>query len=208
MTTPSLWEVGIWVVSTLGIGGTLVLLILYPGIVAPILRGIGKLLGWILSYRLGCALVAALVAGLAVDYARHAHDDAVFAQRVAEFEQKQDARDQRIEKKTRDEVWTEIANETAANKQDEAEKKEFDDGLAPLPAGNVDYRIGDSFKQLCKLAGKTDCESRGDKGVSKAPGPSGAPSVRPRHRLPRVGWKHFGRAKTGKPAHRPAPAVR
>ena len=73
------WKLVVWLVTTVGVAGTLALLVLFPGVMSLIFKGVMSALGLVLSYRVGCALLAALVTAGAVDYWRHSRDDAAFA---------------------------------------------------------------------------------------------------------------------------------
>lgn len=157
-----------WLIATCGFAGTIALLVFFPTVVPMILRGIVKFFQWVLSYRIGCALLAAIIAGIAADDHRHTIDDAATAQRTAEFEQAQTARDADIAKKTRDEVWTEIANETAAATITDTEVKEFHDALPPVPAVGNPFAVGPSADKLRRIAGQAVRRPGGPQGVSAA----------------------------------------
>lgn len=145
----SLWKVGIWMVSTLGVAGTIALFAVYPAIMGSIWRGIINLFGLVLSYRIGCAIVAAVIVGFAVDYARHSHDDKVFAERVAAFEEAQRQRDKTIEADTKLWVTKQIADDFMAEQDG---KQDVDSFTKDLPVSNV-FRVGDAAPKLRALAG-------------------------------------------------------
>lgn len=169
-----LWKVGIWIVATVGVAGTITLFVLYPMIMGGIFRGIAKLLGFVLNYRIGCALVAAIVVGFAVDYARHSHDDAIYAARVEAFNQAQDARDAKIRTDTRELVTQEIAEAAISNTATDKDVKGFhDERPAVVPeAGKPEtgnpYRVGADACRLRRIAGQAGCGPVGAKGVPKA----------------------------------------
>lgn len=196
-----LWEIAVWCLGTLGVAGIIVLLVIAPSSFGIALRVIIKLLSLVLSYRLGCAVVAAVVVGLAVDYWRHSTDDAEFAQRTALFEHAQTERDERIKTETRDDVWKEIADATAANAVLDNDVKEFTDAPPPVIAPASDpYRIDPvSRAKLCDIAGKTDCRPQGSKRVQAPRRPGASPSNR---RLPQGVGAGAGRPAQSKPAHR------
>jgi hypothetical protein len=197
----SLWQIGVWFVGTLGVAIPIVLLILYPAIMAPIIKGIIGFFKKILSYRLGCAILAALAAGFAVDYWRHSHDDAVYAEQTEQFKAAQVARDKRIAQETEDRVVKRIADEAALKAADDKEQKEFHDVAAPLPTGDVVDRVGDDCERLRKLAGQAGCESASHKGVPKAPRKGKPAAVRPDHSLSDFSRRFFGGPQAGQPSH-------
>lgn len=172
----SAWQIASWVIGTLGIGGTIVAFILYPAIVTPILNGIGKLFAWVFSYRLGCAIAAAIVAAFLAMYWQQSRDNADFAKRTAEFEAAQDARDKRIAAETREEVWTEIANQTALNTATDQEVKEFHDALPPIPHTGNPFRVGAAAGKLRTIAGQVERGSR--------PSAAGVPKAQSQGRRP------------------------
>lgn len=197
----SLWQIAVWVGPTICVAAFITLLVLYPAIMVPIVKAIAGFFTMVLSYRVGCALLAAIAAGFAVDYWRHSHDDAVFAARTAMFEKAQVARDKRIADETREAVWKDIANETAKNAEAEKEQKEFHDALAPLPAGDVTCRVGDNVERLRKLAGQTGRRPASSKRVPKTTGEGFAAGLRRKLGLPgAVGGGSVG-AKQSQPAH-------
>lgn len=166
LATEWLW----WIFATFGLAGLVAFWFGAPAAAQLTLQFVVKLFRFVLSYRIGCALLAALVAGLIVDHHRHAYDDEQFAKRAAAFDAAQDERDARVAKNARDRVWTEIANQTAKNVETDKEVKEFRDVLPPTPpTGNV-FRIGDSdAKRLCIIAyGKAGCGPDSRKGMPEA----------------------------------------
>lgn len=158
-----------WIFATFGFAGLAAFWFLAPTAAQLALRAVVKLFGFVLSYRIGCALLAALAAGLIVDYQRHAYDDEQFAQRTAAFEAAQRQRDQRIAEKTRAAVWTEIANATVSNAAIDTSVKEFTDAPPPQPATGNPFLIGDTDAvRLCHIAGQTECGSSGGQRVPAA----------------------------------------
>lgn len=162
------WKILTWLIPIIGIPGLIALVLIYPGIMAAISRAIMQLLSWVLSSRLGCAILAAVAMGFAVDYWRHSTDDAEFAQRTALFEHAQKQRDERIRVETRDEVWTEIANQTAANNATDTEVKEFHNALPPIPHTGNPFRVGVAAPKLRSIAGQAERRSQG---VKRMPAP-------------------------------------
>lgn len=157
-----------WIVGTFGVGGLVAFWFLAPTAAQLTLQAVVKFFQLVLSYRIGCALIAAVLAGVIVDYKRHAYDDAQFAARTAAFERAQTARDGRIAQETRDKVWKEIADATAQNVSIDNEVKEFSDAPPPAATGNPLLISDADADRLCKLAGQTQCGPSGDKGVPKA----------------------------------------
>lgn len=156
----SLWKLIYWIVGTLGVAGTIALFVFFPAVMGTIWKAIIRLFTLVLSYRIGCAIVAAIVVAFAVDYWRHSRDDAAYAAKTAAFEQAQRDRDKRIAQETKDEVWTDIANQTAVNKVTDQEVKEFEDAIPPSPPTGNPFRIGADAGRLCRIAGGTVCGPR------------------------------------------------
>lgn len=189
-----IWQIALWCLGTLGIAGTIAAIVLYPAIVSLVFRVIVKLFGFVLGYRIGCAIVAGLSVGFAVDYWRHSTDDAEFAQRTALFEHAQKERDARIATETRDEVWKQIADATAENAVIDTKEESFTNAAPPTPAPPSDpYRIDPvSRKQLCDIAGQAGCRPVSTQGVQAHRRPGAHPADR---RLPQgIG------ARAGRPA--------
>lgn len=170
----SWWKLIYWAISLFGIGGTIALLAIYPIAFKAVATVVIRCFSFVLSYRIGCALLAAIMAGLVADYWRHSADDADFAERTAAYNQEQVERDARIAKETRDLVWREIADATAQNTVIDNEVKEFHDALPSVPStGNI-FRIGTDACRLRHIAGQTECGPDGSKPVPKAnPGNEG-----------------------------------
>lgn len=196
-----LWEILVWLIPIIGIPGLIFLIMTYPGIMAMIGRAIAKFFEWLLSSRIGCALLAAVVVGFAVDYWRHSKDDAEFAQRTALFEHAQTERDQRIKTETRDEVWQEIANATAENTVIDNATEKFTNEPPPPPAPASDpYRIDPvSRAELCDIAGETGCRPQRAQGVQASRRPGFHPADR---RLPQGVSPGARRPAQGQPAPR------
>lgn len=155
-----------WVFGALGVGGLIALWFLAPAVASTVLRAVAGFFKWVLSYRIGCALVAAVIAALVADHLRHRYDDEQFAQRTAAFEAAQKARDARIAAETRDRVYKELEAEAAHNRAVDNEVKVFTDAPpTPVPAGNP-LRISDGdADRLCRIAGQTECRSVGGERV-------------------------------------------
>jgi hypothetical protein len=164
----SWWKLAYWLIGTLGVAGTIALLVFFPAVFSIAFKAVVRFFSLVLSYRVGCAVVAAIAAALIADYHRHSIDDADFAARSAAFEQAQVDRDERIRQETRENVWKEIANATAENAKTDENVKVFTDALpTPSAAGNP-FAISDADAiRLCHIAGQTECGPRRDKGVSK-----------------------------------------
>lgn len=165
----SAWKLIDWLIATVGIAGAIAIFVAVPNIFAIIVRALLRIGGWILSYRIGCALLAAIAVGFAVDYWRHSSDDANYAAQTRAFEQEEIARDKKIADDTKAAVWTEIANQTALNTQTDTEVKEFKDALPPIPALGNPFRIGADADKLRHIAGVPVGKPRArTKGVPKA----------------------------------------
>lgn len=193
----SLWKIAYWLIGTVGVAGTIALFAIYPAIMGTIWRVIIKLLGAILSYRIGCVIVTAIVVAFAVDYWRHSRDDAAFAEQTAAFEQAQSERDKRIAQETRDAVWVEIANATAENAVTDKEVKEFTDVLPPVPETGNPFRVGADAGRLCKIAGQSRCGPPSPQGVPKTQGPGASSGDRRGLRLPHLVSRGAGPAQKG-----------
>jgi hypothetical protein len=186
------WKLAYWLIGTLGFAGTIALIVFAPGVAKIALDAVVRFFGFVLSYRIGCALVAAVLVFVATDYWRHSLDDADFAARVAAFEAAQDARDKRIAQETRDAVWHEIANATAENVTIDQEVKEFHDALPPVPFTGNPFRVGADAPRLCKIAGQAQCGPKAvNRGVSKARRRAADPGDYGRYRLPGVILRGF-----------------
>jgi hypothetical protein len=193
----SLWKILYWLIGTVGVAGTIALFAIYPAIMGSIWRGIIKLFALILSYRLGCAIVAAIAVGFAVDYWRHSRDDAAYAEQTAAFEQAQRDRDKKIAKETREAVWVEIANATAESAVTDKEVKEFTDVLPPVPETGNPFRVGADAGRLCKIAGQARCGPPSPQGVPKAKGAGVSSGNRGKLRLPHLVSRGAGSAQKG-----------
>lgn len=191
------WKLVYWMIATIGVAGTIALIVFAPTVAKIALDAVVRLFAFVLSYRVGCALVAAVLAAFIADYARHSSDDAKHAAEIAEFEKAQNDRDKRIAKKTRDEVWAEIANATAENAVIDTKVKEFHDALPPIPAMGNPFAVGDASCRLREIAGLTGCGPQGTKRVSKArPQSAGARAKHwTEHRLPGLITRGFGRVE-------------
>lgn len=188
------WKILTWLIPIIGIPGIIALVLVYPAIMGGVGRAIMQFFGWVLSSRLGCALLAAVAMGFAVDYWRHSKDDAEFAQRTALFEHAQKERDARIATETRDEVWKQIADATAENAIIDTKEESFTNAAPPTPAPPSDpFRIDPvSRKQLCDIAGQAGCGPVSPQRVQAPRRPGAHPANR---RLPQgVG------ARAGRPA--------
>lgn len=173
-----------WIFATFGLAGLVAFWFLAPTAAQLTLQFVVRLFRFVLSYRIGCALLAAIVAGLIVDQWRHTYDDEQFAQRTAVFQAAQTARDKHIAEKTRETVWAEIADATAANTVVDTDVKGFRDALPPPPATGNPFAVGADADRLCRIAGKTQCGPSGDKGVSAARRAGGRSGDHQKIRLP------------------------
>lgn len=171
----SWWKSAYWAFGLLGVGGTIVFIVLgvmyFPDVLRRIAEGFIRICTFVLSYRVGCAIVAAVLAWILADYIRHSIDDADFAERTAVFRQAQKDRDTRIYAETKDAVLEELALTEKERVVTKAEVKDFTDVPPPTPAPKSDpFRIDPvSRAKLCHIAGKPECGLRkGTGGVRQA----------------------------------------
>lgn len=163
-----MWKLIYWAIGVFGIAGTIALIVFAPTTIPIIVNAVTRFFNFVLSYRIGCAILAAVLAAFIADYMRHSSDDARYAAEVAEYEKAQDARDKRIKDETTADVWKEIANATAENAVTDTDVKDFTHDLPPIPATGNPFRIGDDAGRLCRIAGETECGHIGGDGVPKA----------------------------------------
>lgn len=185
-----------WALGTFGVVGTALLLWLAPAALVQIAT---TLVRFFIGTRLGNIILAAGVAFFIGDVNRSLRDQHEYAARTAAFEQAQRDRDTRIAQETRDEVWKEIANQTAANTATDKEVKEFENALPPVPFANGinPFRVGDASCRLRHLAGQAGCGSARAQRVPQT-GPEGAVTGhRPRFRLPGFVTGGIGGAQKG-----------
>lgn len=194
-----IWKIVIWFFVTFGVVGLIALAVLFPAVMGTIGRGFMSLLGFVLNYRLGCALVAAVIAGFAVDYWRHSYDDTAFADRTAQFEQAQKDRDTKIAADTEVAVRKQIA-EQAATEQDT--HHEVDTFEKPLPTSDV-FRVGTAAAELRGIAGLP--VSKRTKGLPKATRLRSAAGNLRGFGLPKAVSGSPGGAQVGQPAQQRAP---
>jgi hypothetical protein len=149
--------------------------------------------------RVGVGILVGCIGFMVADIRRSRMDTANFAQRTAAFEQAQTDRDARIEKDTRNLVWHEIADATAANQTTDQQVKEFGDALPPSPPAGNPYLVGADASRLCRIAGKTRCGSGSDQGVPAAGRKSGRPADQRKIRLPDIIRTGAWPDRTGEP---------
>lgn len=164
----SSWKLLWWGVGTFGIVGTIAAVVAFPTVAKIVIDRVVRLFSFVLSYRLGCALLAALAAALVADYVRHSIEDDKHAAELAGFKLAQVARDKRIAVETRAMVWEEIANATAENAVTDKDVKEFTDALPKPPdTGNL-FRVGADACRLRALYGQSGCGPVRAQGVPKS----------------------------------------
>ena len=190
-----MWKIAYWMIGTLGVAGTIALFVFAPAVATTALNAVVRFFSLLLSYRIGCALVAGALAWFVADYVRHSIEDNKHAAEVAAFEKAQDERDKRIATETRALVWEEIANATAENAVTDKDVKDFTDALPPIPeTGNV-FRVGADACRLRKLAGQAEC---GPDGAERVPAANPKPASikdRLRKRLSSSGSGIVGRSE-------------
>lgn len=171
----SWWKLLWWGIGTFGIAGTIALIVFAPTVARLVFDRVVRLFAFVLSYRLGCALVATFLTAIVVDYVRHDIDDEKHAAHIeqlsAEFKKAQALRDAQIKAETRQFVMNEIAAATVENAPIDKDVKDFTDALPKptTPTGNL-FRVGDDACRLRLIAGqgKAGCGSIGAQGVPKA----------------------------------------
>lgn len=142
-----------WALGTFGLVGTGLMIWLAPTVLLGILK-------WAVTFcfttRIGAALLAASIAFFVADVNRSKRDASEYAAKTAQFEQAQADRDKQIETDAKDQVWIEIANQTALNTTTDTEVKEFHDALPPIAttdACNDIVRVGSNAGKLRAIAG-------------------------------------------------------
>lgn len=153
-----------WLLGTIGIGGTVALAVFAPAVFTMVAQAIARLVGYLLSTRWGCALLAAIVAVVVADVHRSMRDQAEWAERTAEFNRQQEERDRRIADQTRAEVEKEIAAAKVDDKViDTAVKDVIGEfrHVEPVPALGNPFRVGDDACRLRAIVGQAGCEPQG-----------------------------------------------
>lgn len=171
-----------WALGTFGLVGTGLMLWLAPAVLVQVAK---SLLSFFITNRYGNMIAVAIIVFFVADVNRSLRDEHDFAARTATFEQEQKDRDTRIAKETRDEVWTDIANQTAANTATDKEVKEFNHALPPVPhASDNPFRVGTDVCRLRALAGQAGCgPASSPVGVQKTGAVSASVADHPRHGL-------------------------
>lgn len=191
--TGELWKWVWWGVATLGIGGTIALIAIFPVAGGAAIKAVVRFFSIVLAYRVGCALVAAALAALVADYVRHSIEDEKHAAAVAAFEKAQKERDKTIaadtEKWVREQIAAQFIAEQDTNHDVDSFKKD-------LPVSDV-FRVGADAARLRKLAGQAERGPDGTKGVPKADAKPASLRDRIRKRLPGGGGGIVGRDQQG-----------
>lgn len=185
-----------WALGTFGTVGTLLLLWLAPATLAMVVKSV---LTFFLTNRYGNMIAVGLIVFFVADVNRSLRDQHEFAARTAAFEQSQRDRDTRIAQETRDQVWKDIANQTAENTATDKDVKEFHDALPAVPFANGvnPFRVGDASCKLRHVAGQAGCGPARAKGVPKARPEGAVPGNQPRFRLPGFITGGIGGAQKG-----------
>lgn len=187
-----------WAIGTFGTVGTALLLWLAPTVLVRIATWLFK---FFVTTRLGNVIAAAALAFFVADVNRSLRDRSEFAAQTAAFQQAQKDRDKRIAAETRDEVWTEIANQTAANTATDQDVKEFHDALPPVPFTNGinPFRVGDAACRLRAIAGYSGCGPERSQGMpaARSKGAGAGTKNRLRIRLPRLITRGAGSPEKG-----------
>lgn len=170
-----------WLLGTLGIAGTVALAVLAPAVLSVVVQAVVRFVGYLLSTRWGCALLAAAVAFVVADINRSMRDAADFKAKTEAFEQAQRDRDERIARETREDVMKEVAAATAESAEIDKGVKEFKDALPPVPHTDVNvFRVGSDACRLRLIAGQAGCGP--EKGTLRVPTPRGRPKADGDHR--------------------------
>lgn len=186
------WKIIIWAVGTVGVGGVVAFAIAAPAAAKLVLDAVVRFFALILSYRIGCAVVAAALAWFVADYVRHSIEDDKHAARVKAFEQEQVARDARIKAETRDLVLKEVAEATAENAATDKDVKDFTDALPKPPETGNPFAVGSDSCRLRAIVGQAGCGSDGAQGVPKVDTKAASLRDRIRKRLPPAGGGSAG----------------
>lgn len=168
MTMDLIWGVSwLWYLAGfLGVGGTIAFVVLAPAEAGMVFQSVFRFL---LTTRPGWALMALLIAVPLTDIHRSKKDEAAFAQRTAEFEEKQKERDATIASDTRKQVTAELAEEVKANTKVDTDVDAFQKELPPAPPGGNPFLVGTDVCKLRVIAGLACDQDRGaNKGVPKA----------------------------------------
>ncbi len=173
-----IWGVSwVWyLIGLLGIGGTIAFFVLAPAVAAPIFQAVFRFL---FSTRPGWAIMAALILVPLADAHRSRKDEAAFARRTAEFEQKQKERDERIRAETRDEVTKELADQATSNTKVDTDVDAFKQSLPPVPATGNPFAVGPDACRLRVIAGLACNKDRSS--ATRLPAPRPRPKA-PQHR--------------------------
>lgn len=174
------WKLIYWAVSILGVTGTIALFVFFPAAAGIALKAVVRFFGIVLSYRIGCAVVAAIVAALIADYVRHSIEDEKHAAEVAAFEQKQKQRDKTIAADTEKWVREQMAAQFIAEQESNYDVDSF---KSDLPVSS-NFRVGADACRLRKIYGQSGCGPDGIKGVPKADARPASLRDRIRKRLP------------------------
>jgi uncharacterized membrane protein YraQ (UPF0718 family) len=142
-----------WLIATVGIAGAIALWLLFPPIFTMVFTLIARLFALVLRSRIGCAVLAAIAAGLIINYHRAALDAAEWKRQMEAFRQEQEARDAKIASETREAVWKEIADATAANAETTTEVKNYETQLKPLAANDPTCRVESDVDKLRAISG-------------------------------------------------------
>jgi hypothetical protein len=175
-----------------GLGGLALIAILYPVIAQGIIAAIGAVLHEMLSTRMGCAVLAAIIAGTGASYMRGHIDNQEFAERIAQFELRQKARDKKIADDTRAAVTAELAELNKSVAVTDTDVKDFTDAapidppVTPSIPASDPLRVGNDACRLRRIAGLPECGSERLGGVSQAAKRAARTFHHVRHKLPDV----------------------
>jgi hypothetical protein len=172
-----------WGIGTLGLGGIILLAVLWftvgPVIVSKILNAIGYALVLAWSSRIGVGIIVGALAFFVADTHRSRLDEADWAKQTSEFNKRAAMRDKLIADQTRADVTAELQQQQVADVAADKEVKEFHDALPPVPALNNPFVVGSNAGRLRSLYGQSGRRSQRIVGAVPAARPR---SVRRRDR--------------------------
>lgn len=153
-----------WGIGTLGLGGIILLAVMWftvgPVLVNKILNAIGYVLVLAWSSRIGVGIIVGALAFFVADTHRSRLDEADWAKQTAEFNKRAAMRDKQIAEQTRADVTAELQQQKADDAAADKEVKEFHDALPPVPALNNPFVVGPNAGRLRSLYGQSSGRSQ------------------------------------------------
>lgn len=142
-----------WGIATFGVVGCIALFVAAPTMFSFAFNAVVKLFALVVSYRIGCALIAFVLACVIADYHRAKVDEAIWNSRIAQFKEAERQRDMKIDADAREAVRIELDAEKAATKEATEQRDDFDAHLAPLAPTDTVCRVGPDVDRLRSIAG-------------------------------------------------------